>query len=145
MIIDVNIQLEDDAVKPVKQHIGDAAFDCYTNEAVLIEPDRIAAVSLGFKLELPSGYEAQIRPRSGNSLKTDIDVILGTVDSNYRGIVKAIVHNRNKEEQLVIKDGMPICQMVIKEIPPVVLNVVDKIDTNTDRGDRGFGSTSIVK
>lgn len=143
--INVNIQLEKDAIKPVKQHIGDAAFDCYTNEAVLIEPDRITTVSLGFRLELPSGYEAQIRPRSGNSLKTDIDVILGTVDSNYRGIVKAIVHNRSKTEQLLIEPGKAVCQMVIQEIPPVLLNVVDQIDLDTDRGDNGFGSTSIVK
>lgn len=140
----VNIELLKGAKAPEKQHIGDAAFDCYASEGCLIKPHQTALVDLGFRLELPDGYEAQIRPRSGNSLKTDIDVVLGTVDSNYRGIVKAIVRNRSLTDDLVIKKDASICQMVIQQIPPVVLVCIDSIAKDTDRGERGFGSTSLA-
>ena len=141
--MNVCVELEEGAVMPEKAHEYDAAFDCYTVEEVKVEPGQTVAVSLGFRLALPVHYEAQIRPRSGLSLRSSIDVVLGTVDSNYRGVVKAIVRNRNLDAPFWIDKHMRICQMVIQELPVVRLTQVDAVDTNTERGENGFGSTSI--
>ena len=92
-------------------------------------------------MELPSGYEAQICPRSGLAAKHHITVTNspGTVDANYRGEVKAILYNLGKEP-FTIKRGDRIAQMVICKLPEIELQEVTAL-SESDRGTGGFGST----
>jgi dUTP pyrophosphatase len=94
-------------------------------------------------MELPIGYEAQIRPRSGLSAKFGITVLNspGTIDSDYRGEVKVILINHGKSD-FTVKCGERIAQMVISQLPDVCLIKDDKL-SGTDRGAGGFGSTGI--
>lgn len=138
--MNVKIKLCDNGVLPTYAHIGDACCDCYAAEDLTIAYGQIAKVKLGFCLELPSGYEAQIRPRSGLSSKGIIG-ILGTIDSNYRGEVCAIIQN-NSFDDFEIKFGDRICQMKIERVEPVVFKVVEEL-SDTVRGCNGFGSTGV--
>ncbi len=82
-----------DAVIPRYAHEGDAGFDLVAAADVIIEPGETALIPTGIAVELPPGYELQVRPRSGITLRTKLRVQLGTVDSNYRGEVGVIVDN----------------------------------------------------
>jgi dUTP pyrophosphatase len=97
-------------------------------------------IPLGFAMELPKGFEAVVRPRSGLSLD-GIDVAIGTIDSNYRGEVKACVIN-NTDGNFEISAGDRICQLAVREIPIVTLEVVAEL-SDTERGSNGFGSSGI--
>ena len=138
--MNVKIKLCDDGVLPTYAHIGDACCDCYAAEDLTIAYGQWAKVKLGFCLELPSGYEAQIRPLFGLSSKGVI-AILRTIDSNYRGEVCAIIQN-NSFDDFEIKFGDRICQMKIERVEPVVFKVVEKL-SDTLRGSNGFGSTGV--
>jgi dUTP pyrophosphatase len=94
-------------------------------------------------IALPSGYEAQIRPRSGLSIKKGISVLNspGTIDADYRGEIKIILANLSREE-VIIEDGERIAQMVISKHETIQWNEVEILD-ETERGSGGFGSTGI--
>ena len=138
--MNVKIKLYDNGILPTYAHIGDACCDCYAAEDLTIAQGQIAKVKLGFCLELPPGYEAQIRPRSGLSSKGVI-AILGTIDSNYRGEVCAIIHN-NSSDDFKIKFGDRICQMKIERVDPIVFEQVKEL-SETNRNDKGFGSSGV--
>lgn len=138
--MNVKIKLCDNGVLPTYAHIGDACCDCYAAEDLTVAYGQIAKVKLGFCLELPEGYEAQIRPRSGLSSKGIVSMF-GTIDSNYRGEVCAIIQN-NSFDDFGIKFGDRICQMKIERVEPVVFKVVEEL-SDTLRGCNGFGSTGI--
>ena len=141
--MEVKIKLEPgcEAFLPKKAHIDDAGYDLYSRIDATLVPMSGMAVSVGFALELPSGYEAQIRPRSGLAAKHHITVTNspGTVDANYRGEVKAILFNLGKEP-FTIKRGDRIAQMVICKLPEIELQEVTAL-SESDRGTGGFGST----
>ncbi|WP_420548797.1 dUTP diphosphatase [Curvivirga sp.] len=107
----------------------------------VIHPGKRALIPTGIKIALPSGYEAQIRPRSGLALKHGITALNspGTIDADYRGEVGVILINHG-EEDFVIERGMRIAQMVIAPVQQLEWNVVHDLD-ETDRGEGGFGST----
>src|SRR5690625_7599000 len=86
-------RLNDDAILPTKAHPTDSGFDLYASADVIIEPGETVIVPTGIAVELPIGYEAQIRPRSGVTAKTKLRVQLGTIDQDYRGEVGVIVDN----------------------------------------------------
>lgn len=86
-------RLHPDAVIPQYAHEDDAGFDLVAAADVIIEPGETALIPTGIAVELPPGYELQVRPRSGITLRTKLRVQLGTVDSNYRGEVGVIVDN----------------------------------------------------
>lgn len=135
--------------RPRKAHPGDAAFDLFNAEecfAILLNPRARAVFSAGFKMELPPGYEAQIRPCSGNASKKGLTVLNspGTIDANYRGIVGMILYNSDKTSPITIHRGDKIAQMVIQKLPEVELEFVEKVDEESDRGADGFGSTGTV-
>ena len=134
------VELIDKNCMPVKAHLEDACFDLFAREEVVIAPLSTVLVPAGFKIQLPEGWEAQIRGRSGNSLKRDIKVILGTIDCGYTGEVGVIVFNSNRNLMVNIEKGFKIAQMSIKEVPLVVLKE-GIIDKETARGEGGFGST----
>jgi len=97
-------------------------------------------VPTGIHLELPEGFEAQIRPRSGLA-KRQILVFFGTVDSDYRGEIFVNIMNLSKEN-FPIQNGLRIAQMVIAKYEKVVLEPVSEL-SETQRGEGGFGSTGM--
>ena len=109
-------------------------------EVVLKSLERVL-IPTGLFLELPKGYEAQIRPRSGMAIKYGIGVLNspGTIDADYRGEIGVILINMSKDD-FVIKDGERICQMVIARHEHISWEEVEVL-TETDRGAGGFGHT----
>lgn len=91
-------------------------------------------------MELPDGYEAVIRPRSGFT-SGEIDTGIGTIDTNYRGEVMACIIN-NTGCTFKLEKGTRICQIVIREVPKIEFEVVDKL-SETNRGANGFGSSGV--
>lgn len=126
---------------PAKAHPDDAAFDLRSRVDITLAPGKAAIVPTGLFLELPVGYEAQVRPRSGLAAKHYITVLNspGTVDAGYRGEVGSILFNAG-EEPFEIHRGDRISQMVIAALPDVTMTLVDKL-SDTQRGAGGFGST----
>lgn len=112
-------------------------------EPIVIEPMQRALVPTGLRVQLPQGYEMQIRPRSGLALKHGITLANtpGTVDADYRGEIGVIVINLS-DKPFTINDGDRICQMVIKQYSHVEWEPVSKID-ETVRGEGGFGHTGV--
>lgn len=110
-------------------------------EQLVIKPGQRVLVPTGLSFEIPSGYEVQIRPRSGLSLKTGLLVVNspGTIDADYRGEVKIILGNFGELDE-VIEHGDRIAQMVIAPITQANFVVTDHL-TSTERGSGGFGST----
>lgn len=131
---------------PFKAHANDAAYDIMSAEKIEINPLETKLVSTGFRIQLEPGYEAQIRPRSGNALKKKLQVANspGTIDCGYTGIVGVIVFNASPTEKLIIEKGDKIAQMVIAKLPSVEMEIVTSIEKNTDRGSNGFGSTGLA-
>ncbi len=126
---------------------GAAGMDIYAavENEIQILPGKSALVPTGFVVEVPIGYEAQIRPRSGLAIKHNIGIMNspGTIDSDYRGEVKIILTNFGTES-FTIKRGERIAQMVVAQYSRVQWNEVDKL-TETSRGEGGFGHTGVEK
>lgn len=120
---------------------GSAGADmrAWLKEPLMLEPLDRVLIPTGIFLELPDGYEAQIRPRSGMSLKKGLSLpnTPATIDSDYRGELKIIMINLSKENQ-TIEDGDRIAQMVIARYEKVTWESVETLD-ETDRGSGGFG------
>jgi len=108
---------------------------------VTLQPMERRMVSTGLFIELPEGYEAQVRPRSGLAIKQGITCLNspGTIDSDYRGELKIILINLSTEEQ-VINPGDRIAQMVISKVEKLTWKLVDEL-TVTERNEGGFGHT----
>jgi dUTP pyrophosphatase len=112
-------------------------------EPICLQPLERALVKTGLFIELPIGYEAQVRPRSGLALKKGITVLNspGTVDADYRGEIGVILVNLSSEP-FVIESGERIAQMVIAKHERAEWNQVDAL-SETERGAGGFGSTGV--
>jgi dUTP pyrophosphatase len=122
---------------------GAAGMDLRANleQPITLEPLDRCLVPTGLFIELPEGYEAQIRPRSGLAIKQGITCLNtpGTIDSDYRGEIKVILINLSKEPQ-VIQHSDRIAQMVINKVEMATLISVQQIE-ETARGEGGFGHT----
>ena len=120
-----------------------AGMDLYANieVSVTLQPLQRKLISTGLFIELPEGFEAQIRPRSGLALKNGITVLNtpGTIDADYRGEIGVILVNLSDAE-LTINDGDRIAQMVIAKHECATWEEVSELG-NSDRGEGGFGST----
>ena len=141
--MDVKIKLENGCENfcPKKAHPDDAGYDLYSRIDAVLEPLSGMTIPVGFAMELPRGYEAQIRPRSGLAAKYHITVTNspGTVDANCRGEIKAILYNLGREP-FIIQRGDRIAQMVICKLPEIELVEATEL-SETDRGSGGFGSS----
>ena len=130
---------------PKYETAGSAGLDLTAaiDEDIILKPGEITLVKTGLAIALEKGYEAQIRPRSGLALKKGITVLNspGTVDSDYRGEVCAILINHSKVD-FTIKRGERIAQMVIARHEQAEITLVEELD-DTDRGEGGFGSTGV--
>jgi dUTP pyrophosphatase len=111
---------------------------------IILKPFERALIPTGLYIELPEGYEAQIRPRSGLALKKGVTVLNtpGTIDADYRGEIGIILINLSNEE-FVINDGDRICQMIISRHERISWENVE-ILTETERGEGGFGHTGKI-
>ena len=122
-----------------------AGMDIRANleEIVTLKPLERKLIPTGLFIELPEGYEAQIRPRSGLAIKKGISVLNspGTIDADYRGEICIILVNLSSE-RFVIEDGERIAQMVIARHEQAVWQEVDVLD-ETERGSGGFGHTGV--
>lgn len=122
---------------------GSAGMDlcAHIHESVVLEPLERKLIPTGLFIELPTGYEAQIRPRSGLALKQGITCLNspGTIDADYRGEIGVILINLSNEMQ-VIKTGDRIAQMVIAPVTQISWEPATAL-THTNRGAGGFGST----
>lgn len=120
-----------------------AGMDLRANidQPIILPPLERTLVPTGLFIELPQGYEAQIRPRSGLAAKHGITILNspGTIDADYRGEIKIILVNLSNEE-FVINDGERVCQMIITTHTQVEWDETDSLD-ETERGSGGFGHT----
>ena len=130
---------------PEYQSSGSSGADvcAYLENDVVIEKGSVALIPTGLFVEIPGGYEAQIRPRSGLALKHGITLLNtpGTIDSDYRGEIKIIMANLGPEP-FTVKNGMRIGQMVINRVYRADFLVTDTL-RDTERSDGGFGHTGV--
>lgn len=128
---------------PVYSTNYSAGMDIKANleNSIILKPLERFLVPTGLYIELPEGFEAQIRPRSGLAIKSGIGILNspGTIDADYRGEIKIIMINLSNEN-FIINDGDRICQMVISKYEKIAWNNVDFLN-ETDRGTGGFGHT----
>lgn len=150
-------KLSDQAIMPKRATEGSAAYDLYIPEDVLVGSGR-QIIKLNFAIEVPEGYEAKIEPRSGYSSKGmegfirvfdknapreakrrfDCDVLVGKIDSDYRGEVGIIINNQDYPFSL--KRGQRIAQMTIYKVEDAEFVETEEL-SDTERGDGGFGHT----
>ncbi|WP_144524404.1 dUTP diphosphatase [Bacillus thuringiensis] len=126
---------------------GDSGFDLVAAEDTIIWPGETKVVQTGLTFEIPPGYELQVRPRSGMTRNTKLRVVLGTVDSGYRGEVGVLVDNTEVPKAVnmqahVIEKGTRIAQGVIAPVETAHFVEVDEL-SESDRGTGGFGSTGV--
>ena len=132
-----------DAELPSYAHPGDAGMDLRSVEDAVLPPGGRALVRTGLVANLPAGYEAQVRPRSGLALKSGVTVLNapGTIDAGYRGEIGVVLANFG-QEPFSVRKGDRIAQMVVAPVTAVEIAETDSIE-ETDRGDGGFGSTGV--
>jgi len=142
-MITVKIKVLDKSIPvPHYAHIGDAGFDLSSAVDCKIAPFERKKIPTGIKISIPDGYAGFVQPRSGIALKNGISMVNapGLIDSGYRGEICAILINLDPHNVFNINKGDKICQMVIKKIDKIELEVVNELDS-TSRGESGFGST----
>lgn len=136
-------KLHKDAIIPAYQSPQSAGFDLHAIEDYELQAAQRMLISTGLAFEIESGFEIQVRPRSGLALKNGISVLNtpGTIDSDYRGEIKIILINHSNET-FFIKKGDRIAQAVINEIYQAVFQ--EEVDlSDTERGSGGFGSSGV--
>jgi dUTP pyrophosphatase len=111
------------------------------NESISLAPGERMMIPTGIAIALPSGFEAQIRPRSGLALKNGLTLLNapGTIDSDYRGEIGVILVNHS-QETFMVEHGMRIAQMVVAPVLQISWNAVSSL-SDSERGGGGFGST----
>lgn len=135
-------KLHPDAQVPSYAHDGDAGADVYAVSEVTLQPFHRAAIPTGLAVDIPNGYEIQVRPKSGLALKHGITVLNapGTVDAGYRGEIQVIMINLGTETYTFAK-GQKIAQLVLK--PVIKADYIEGELGTSDRGTGGFGSTGL--
>jgi dUTP pyrophosphatase len=135
-------RLREDAVLPTRAHAGDAGYDLYAVEAATLGPGERGVVPTGIAIALPAGHAGLVLPRSGNAFRHGIALVNapGLIDEGYRGELKVLLLNTDREQAFEIAPGDRIAQLVLVEVstPPVV--EVDVLD-ETQRAAGGFGSS----
>jgi len=139
-------QSNEDSVDPQYAYPTDSGFDLFSTEEVEIESFGRSLIPTGLHIDIPDGYEVQVRSKSGLALKQGLMVLNspGTVDQGYTGEIQVILFNTTKNN-VIIKKGQKIAQAVISPVVSgkwIKLTKVDNIN-NKDRGEKGFGSTGI--
>lgn len=135
-------RLRPDALLPETAYAGDAGLDLAACERVVIEPGRRAVVGTGLAVAIPDGYAGLVVPRSGLAARHGLGKVNapGLIDAGYRGEVKVILLNTDREEPFVVEPGMRIAQLVLVEVPAVRLVEVADLPAS-ERGEGGLGSS----
>ena len=132
-------RLTETAKLPTRGSAEAAGLDLYADASVSIMPHPNNLVPTGISMIIPTGYYGRVAPRSGVSVKTGLIVNAGVIDSDYRGEVKIVFHNPNKQ-YVDIKAGEKVAQLIIEKIALLDVKEVESLD-QTERGSNGFGST----
>ncbi|MGI6776628.1 MAG: dUTP diphosphatase [Acetivibrionales bacterium] len=164
MCVKVYVEIcRESAILPSYANPGDAGMDVYAAEDINIMPGETVIVPTGLKLAIPQGYEIQVRPRSGISLKTPLRIpnTPGTIDSGYRDELGIIISNTspvsgsnsqevfsinstgNKFGTYKIKKGDRIAQIVLQAVPRIEFSIVNSVEEIGDNRGGGFGSTGV--
>ena len=136
-------RLREDAVLPERAYHGDAGLDLAACERVELEPGARAVVGTGVAVAIPEGHAGFVQPRSGLAARHGIAVVNspGLVDSGYRGELKVVLLNTDRDERFVVEPGMRIAQLVI--VPVATPQVVEVPELpQSERGEKGFGSSA---
>lgn len=143
------MHIENPMSTPVYNKVGDSGMDLRANITVPCElaPGERVLIPTGIRVEMPAGYEMQIRPRSGLALKHGITVVNspGTIDANYRGTVGVIVLNTDSVKPFTINPGDRIAQAVVQQVERIEWQVVESAEdlNESARGTDGYGSSGI--
>lgn len=132
-------KLKENAIVPRYAHKGDAGMDLFSAENYIVAVGKRQLVSTGIAMELPEGYFASIRGKSGLAYKKGISILGGVIEFGYTGEYGVIVLNTG-DEDFEIRAGNKIAQVVVAPVASVELEEVEEL-SDTDRGDGGFGST----
>ena len=147
-MIEIRVQRipgNEDLPLPTKMSAEASGYDLHAavQKSVTLMPGHRALIPTGLKIELPKGYEAQVRPRSGLALKNGLTLLNspGTIDSDYRGEIAVILVNLG-QEPVTINRGDRIAQMVIQQVIDASWRVVEELGA-TERGSGGFGHSGV--
>ena len=133
--------LSDTTLIPERASPDAAGYDIYADQSGFIIGGGRLAVSTGWAMEMPVGYYAEIRPRSGLAVKHGIDTLAGVIDSDYRGEVKVVLVNHS-DSTFIIKAGDRIAQLVFRKHEAPNIMIVSELGDSV-RGVGGFGSTGV--
>ncbi len=142
-MLKVKIKRVADVKMPSYVHKGDSGVDLYATEDYLLGPMERKLIATGIKLEIPYGYEAQVRPKSGLAIEHGITHAncVGTIDSSYRGEIKVPIINLS-DKPYKIEKGKKIGQLVFAKVEEAVFDEVKELEVTT-RNENGFGSTGL--
>jgi dUTP pyrophosphatase len=136
-------RLRPDAVLPRRAYSGDAGLDLAACERVVLGPGERAVVATGLAVAIPDGYAGFVQPRSGLAARSGISFVNapGLVDSGYRGEIRVVLLNTDREHAFTVEPGMRIAQLVVLQVPEVEPVEVEELP-ESERGVRGFGSSA---
>jgi dUTP pyrophosphatase len=138
-------RLREDATLPGRAYTGDAGLDLATCERLELGPGERAVVPTGLAVAIPEGFAGFVQPRSGLAARHGIAVVNspGLIDSGYRGELRVVLLNTDRERVFVAEPGERIAQLVVLAVPELELVEVEELP-GTERGVRGFGSSRTV-
>ena len=136
------VRLRPEATLPGRAYAGDAGLDLATCERLELAPGERAVVATGLAVAIPEGFAGFVQPRSGLAARHGIAVVNspGLIDSGYRGELRVVLLNTDRERAFVAEAGERIAQLVVLPVPELELVEVDELP-GTERGVRGFGSS----
>ena len=137
-------RLRENAVLPSRARAGDAGLDLTACEEATIGPGERVAVGIGIAVEIPEGHAGLVVPRSGLALRHGLSLVNtpGVIDAGYRGEVRVIVLNTDREHAFTVAPGMRIAQLLV--VPAIAVDVVEVGElTASERGTGGFGSSGV--
>jgi dUTP pyrophosphatase len=136
-------RLDDGATLPTRAYEGDAGLDLSASERVELGPGERAAVGTGLSVAIPEGHAGFVQPRSGLALRHGITILNtpGLVDTGYRGELKVVLLNTDRNKRFVVEPGMRIAQLVV--VPVALPDPTEVTELpESERGEKGFGSSA---
>jgi dUTP pyrophosphatase len=138
------VRLDERAILPTRAHPGDAGLDLYALDATELGPGERASVSTGIAVEIPAGQAGLVLPRSGLAARHGIALVNapGLIDSGYRGELRVLLLNTDRQRSFSVAVGDRIAQLVLVEVRTPAPIEVDELD-HSERGEGGFGSSGL--
>lgn len=142
MDMQMKVQLDEGAIMPTRAHGTDAGLDLYTREDKVVPAHGYATFDTGVHIELPPNTYGKLESKSGLNVKANVVSLGGVIDEPYRGSIVVKLYNLGDTDYMFRK-GEKIVQLVVVPCLYVDTKEVEKLDMNTDRGEKGFGSTGL--